>query len=165
MYLTFREYFQKYFREVFPGNIFRNISWEFLLTLVNLELTLRFGWSLNHEKIPRRARDYARGNFTSLCELILARCHSRGLPVNMTREYLVISSSTNPGVTSWFHLGKISSNSSENIQIFPWYSRDLVCWVIASMCGDRQKWKLKTIFSCNHGKTEQNRFKCVNLNL
>ena len=58
-----------------------------------------------------------------------ARCHSRGLPVNMTREYLVISSSTNPGVTSWFHLGKISSNSSENIQIFPWYSRDLVCWV------------------------------------
>ena len=132
MYLTFREYFQKYFREVFPGNIFRNISWEFLLTLVNLELTLRFGWSLNHEKIPRRARDYARGNFTSLCELILARCHSRGLPVNMTREYLVISSSTNPGVTSWFHLGKISSNSSENIQIFPWYSRDLVCWVRTS---------------------------------
>ena len=129
MYCTFREYFQKYFREVFPGNIFRNISWEFLLTLVNLELTLRFGWSLNHEKIPRRARDYARGNFTSLCELILAGCHSLGLPVNMTWENLVISSSTNPGVTSWFHLGKISSNSSENIQIFPWYSRDLVCWV------------------------------------
>ena len=137
MYLTFREYFQKYFREVFPGNIFRNISWEFLLTL-------RFGWSLNHEKIPRRARDYARGNFTSLCELILARCHSRGLLVNMTREYLVISSSTNPGVTSWFHLGKISSNSSENIQIFPWYSRDLVCWEVStevwpfcSRCSDR----------------------------
>ena len=128
-YLTFREYFQKYFREVSPGNISKkyfleifpgNFCWPWL--------TLKFGWSLNHEKIPRRARDYARGNFTSLCELILARCHSRGLPVNMTREYLVISSSTNPGVTSWFHLGKISSNSSENIQIFPWYSRDLVCW-------------------------------------